>query len=201
MSLAAGLLFAMALTVAAATPGPSTAALVAHLLGRGTRGAWRLCVGLLLGDLFWLLCALLGAAALAQHFGTLFATIRYAGAAYLLWLAWKLWRTVPVATPIAGDRESPRLLLTGLALALGNPKTMLFYIALLPGIVSLDTLSPRDASILAALATIVVAGILAAYSLLAQRLRHYLHSPAALGRVNRASALLMLGAAGTIATR
>jgi threonine/homoserine/homoserine lactone efflux protein len=201
MSPAAGVLFTTVLAVAVATPGPSTVALVARVLACGLRGVGRLCVGLLLGDLFWLLCALLGVAALAQHFGGLFAAIRYAGVAYLSWLAWKLWRAAPVASPIEGERESPRPLLTGLALALGNPKTMLFYIALLPGIVSLDTLSLRDALILAALVIAVVLGVLAAYALLAERLRHHLHSPAALRRVNRSSALLMVGAAGAIATR
>ena len=201
MSPAAGLLFTTVLAAAVAAPGPSSAALVARVLAYGLRGVGRLCVGLLLGDLFWLLCALWGVAALAQHFGALFAAIRYAGVAYLLVLAWKLWRATPVAATSAGDRESPRLLLTGLALALGNPKTMLFYLALLPGIVSLDALSLSDALILAILVTVVVAGVLAAYVLLAARLRRLLHSPVALRRINRGSALLMVAAAGGIAAR
>lgn len=201
MSPAAGLLFATVLGAAAATPGPSTLALVARVLARGQRGAVRLCLGLLLGDLFWLLCALLGVAALAQHFGALFVAIRYAGVVYLLWLAWKLWRVSPNSSAADVDRESPRLWLTGLALALGNPKTMLFYVALLPGIVGLNDLSPRDVLILAALVIVVVGAVLAAYVLLAERLRRHLHSPVALSRVNRGSALLMIGAAGAIATR
>ena len=201
MSPAAGVLFAAVLAVAVATPGPSTAALVARVLACGLHGAWRVCLGLVLGELFWLLCALWGVAALAQHFGALFAAIRYAGIAYLLLLAWKLWCAAPVVAARAGHRPSPRLLLTGLALALGNPKTMLFYLALLPGIVSLDALSPRDALVLAALMTAVVVGVFAAYALLAERLRRHLHSPAAVHRVNRGSALLMVGAAGAIATR
>lgn len=201
MSPAASLLFATVLGAAAATPGPSTLALVARVLARGQRGAARLCLGLLLGDLFWLLCALLGIAALAQHFGALFAAIRYAGVVYLLWLAWKLWRVPSIASAADVDRESPRIWLTGLVLALGNPKTMLFYVALLPGVVGLDGLSLHDALILAALVIVVVGAVLAAYVLLAERLRRHLHSPVALRRVNRGSALLMIGAAGAIATR
>lgn len=201
MSPAAGVLFATVLAAAVATPGPSTTALVARVLARGRRGIGSLCLGLVLGDLCWLLCALSGAVVLAQQFGAVFAAVRYAGIAYLLWLAWKLWRTAPVAPTTADERESSRLLLTGLALALGNPKTMLFYLALLPGIVVLDDLPLRDALILAALVTAVVGGVLAAYALLADRLRRRLHSPVALRRVNRGSALLMAGAAGAIATR
>jgi threonine/homoserine/homoserine lactone efflux protein len=68
MSPAATFLFATALAAACATPGPTTTALVARVLARGLHGAALLCVGLLLGDVFWLLCATLGVAALAQQF-------------------------------------------------------------------------------------------------------------------------------------
>lgn len=200
MNAGSGLLFATALAAAAAMPGPSTAAAVARVLGHGLGGAARLCIGLVLGELFWLSCALLGVAALADRHQGLFATIRYAGVAYLLWLAWKLWHA-PAAPPPAGDRDDARLPFAGLAIALGNPKTMLFYVALLPGIVPLDDLVLRDALVLIALATAVVAGVLAAYVLAAARLRRHLHSPVALRRIGRGSALLMTAAAGAIVGR
>ena len=200
MNAASGLLFAMALAAAAAMPGPSTAAAVARVLACGLGGAVRLCIGLVLGELFWLSCAILGAAALAARHQGLFVAIRYAGVAYLLWLAWKLWHAPPVAT-VAGDRDDARLPFAGLAIALGNPKTMLFYVALLPGIVRLDGLPMRDALILGALAVCVVAGVLAAYVLAAERLRRHFHSPVALRRIGRGSALLMAAAAGAIVSR
>ena len=105
-----------------------------------------------------------------------------------------------VAT-VAGDRDDARLPFAGLAIALGNPKTMLFYVALLPGIVRLDGLPLRDALILGALAVCVVAGVLAAYVLTAERLRRHFHSPVALRRIGRGSALLMTAAAGAIVSR
>ena len=200
MSPGAGLLFAMALAAAVAMPGPSTAAAVARTFAHGLGGALRLCAGLVLGDLFWLLCAILGMAALADRHQDLFVAIRYAGAAYLLCLAWKFWRAPPVAVA-AGDRDQAHLLCTGLAIALGNPKTMLFYVALLPGIVSLEQLPLRDALVLGALVTCVVGGVLAAYVLLAERLRRRLRSPVALRRIGRGSGLLMAIAAGTIVSR
>ena len=78
MNAGSGLLFAMALAAAAAMPGPSTAAAVARVLARGVGGAARLCIGLVLGELFWLLCAILGVAALAERHQGLFVAIRYA---------------------------------------------------------------------------------------------------------------------------
>jgi threonine/homoserine/homoserine lactone efflux protein len=200
MNAGSGLLFAMALAAAAAMPGPSTAAAVARVLARGLGGAARLCIGLVLGELFWLSCAILGMAALAERHQHLFVAIRYAGVAYLLWLAWKLWHAPPAAAA-AGDRDDARLPFAGLAIALGNPKTMLFYVALLPGIVRLDDLPLRDALILGALGVCVVAGVLAAYVLAAERLRRHLHSPVALRRIGRGSALLMTAAAGAIVSR
>lgn len=202
MSPGAAFLFATALAAACATPGPSTAALVARVLARGLRGASMLCLGLLLGDLFWLLCATFGVAALAQQFHALFVAIKFLGAAYLLYLAWKFW-TAPAerveARPAGGD--DTRLLPTGLTIALGNPKTMLFYLALLPCIVTLDGLSLRDLLVLVGVVILVVGTILAAYVLLAARMRRFVRSPVALRRINRGSAVLMGGAAGVIAMR
>lgn len=200
MSPGSGLLFATALAAAVAMPGPSTAAAVARVLARGLGGAVPLCIGLVLGELFWLSCAILGVATLADRHHGLFVAIRYAGVAYLLWLAWKLWHAPPVA-PVADDRDDARLSFAGLAIALGNPKTMLFYVALLPGVLRLDDLPLRDALVLGALAAAVVVGVLAAYVLAAERLRRHLHSPVALRRIGRGSALLMTVAAGAIASR
>ncbi|HSX61623.1 MAG TPA: LysE family translocator [Tahibacter sp.] len=200
MNAAAGLLFATTLAAAVATPGPSTAAVVSRVLARGFGAAPLLCIGLIAGDLFWLLCAVFGVAALADGHAALFDAVRYAGAAYLLFLAATLWRAEPVAAAEAG-RAPSRALLAGLGLALGNPKTMLFYLALLPGIVSLDAVSARDVSTLAALVAVVVGGVLFAYALLAARLRDTFRSPAALRRINRGSAVLMAVAAVVVVTR
>jgi len=201
MSPAASFLFATALAAACATPGPSTTAVVARVLARGLRGTALLCLGLLLGDLFWLLCATFGVAALAQHFHGAFVAIKYVGVAYLLYLAWAFWTTPASAmTPSADDRPS-RVLLTGLAIALGNPKTMLFYVALLPCLVTLDGLPLRDVLALIAIVVVVVGAVLAAYVLLAEHVRRWLQSPRALRRVNRGSAVLMTATAAVIATR
>jgi len=198
MNASAGLLFATALAAAAATPGPTITAVVARVLARGRSGALPFCLGLLLAELFWLLCAIVGVGALVARFHGLFEAIRYAGVAWLLWLAWKLWHAPPVAAEASAGSES-HALLAGAGIALGNPKTMLFYVALLPGIVSLDTLSARDTLLLCVLATAVVGVVLGACVLLAERLRRHFHSPAAMRRVLRGSALLMAAAAAAIA--
>lgn len=202
MNPSALLLFATALAIACATPGPSTTAVVARVLARGLRGTAWLCLGLLLGELFWLLCAIFGVAALAQQFHLLFVAIKFAGVAYLFHLAWKFWRT-PLAASPSGEAggEGGHPCLAGVALALANPKTMLFYVALLPSLVGLDDLPLRDVLVLALVAGVVVGTILATYVLTAERIGRHIQSPRALRRIYRGSAALMAGAAGAMATR
>src|SRR5882757_10153113 len=132
MEMSTLVIYAATLAVACAVPGPTTAALVARVLGRGTQGALAFCGGLLFGDFVWLSATALGLAMLAATLQPVFIGIKYAGAAYLLYLAWKLW-TAPAkgpddAQPVRG--EGVRLFLTGLSVCLGNPKTALFYLAL-----------------------------------------------------------------------
>src|SRR5688572_31223517 len=78
-----------ALTVA--SPGPGVAAVIARSLAHGLKGSPAFIAGFLAGDLVWFGIAATGLAAVAKTAATLFVVLKYAGAAYLLFLAWKLW--------------------------------------------------------------------------------------------------------------
>jgi threonine/homoserine/homoserine lactone efflux protein len=101
--------------------------------------------------------------------------------------------------------ESPdgrwRLFLTGLAMHLGNPKAIVFFLALLPNVVPLDRLTLLGFAELAAVIAIVVTGVLTAYALAAARARRLFTSPRANKIINRGGALVMAGTAAAIATR
>lgn len=204
MSLLDIAVFAGALFVAAALPGPGIAAIVARVLGRGPRGAVAFSAGVAVGDVFWLALAILGLAALAQAFHGLFLAIRYLGAAYLLYLAYRLW-TAPVACGLEGPElagERPlRLFLGGFALTLGNPKVMVFYLALLPTLVDLATIGPLAFAELVVIALAILGIVFAAYIALAARARRIFTSPRALRAVNRATGGAMAGAALMVASR
>jgi threonine/homoserine/homoserine lactone efflux protein len=98
MSIESLVVFAVALFVAAASPGPGIAAIVARVLGRGTAGALAFTAGVATGDVVWLTVAVTGLAALASAFDGVFTVVKYAGAAYLLFIAWKLWNAPPLPT-------------------------------------------------------------------------------------------------------
>lgn len=196
--------FAAALFIAAASPGPGIAALLARVLGRGPRGAFAFTFGLAFGDVIWLAFAMAGLAALAQTFAGVFLVVKYAGAAYLGYLAWRLW-TAPVREQeIDADtrRESPvKLFLAGLAVTMGNPKVMVFYVALVPLIFDPTRLGLTGFVLASGVALAVLAIVFGIYIGLASRARRLFTSPRALRLINRGSGTVMAGAAITIATR
>lgn len=196
--------FAAALFIAAASPGPGIAALLARVLGRGPRGAFAFTFGLAFGDVIWLAFAMAGLAALAQTFSGVFLVVKYAGAAYLAYLAWRLW-TAPVREQeIDADtrRESPvKLFFAGLAVTMGNPKVMVFYVALVPLIFDPTRLGLTGFVLASTVALAVLAIVFGIYIGLAARARRLFTSPRALRLINRGSGTVMAGAAITIATR
>jgi len=154
-------------------------------------------------DLMWLGAAVFGMAMVAALFQPVFAALKYLGAAYLLYLAWKLW-TAPMAPPGEAQPvrgEGLRLFLGAIAVGSGNPKTALFYLALLPTVIPLGQVSPADFAALAAVVVAVYAAILAFYVLAAERARRALRNTRVVRYVQRATGAVMAGAAAAIATR
>jgi threonine/homoserine/homoserine lactone efflux protein len=204
MDLAGLVVFGTALLVAAASPGPGIAALVARVLGRGPRGAVAFSAGLAVGDVVWLACAVVGLAALAEAFHGLFLAIKYGGVAYLAYLAYRIWTAPVEARALAAEtaREHPfRLFLAGLALTLGNPKVMVFYLALLPTILDLSRVTLWGFAELVGVTLSVLGLVFAAYALAAARARRLFTSPRALRALNRATGAAKAGAAVAIAAR
>ena len=105
MKLTSLLLFAAAYLAVVALPGPGVTALVARILARGPQGAPAFIAGFVGGALTWFLVAVTGLAAIAASFATLFVAIRYAGAAYLLYLAWKFWKAAGRPAAVAEDKS------------------------------------------------------------------------------------------------
>src|SRR5688572_30041372 len=87
--------FTIAYAIAVLVPGPGVAAVVARALGGGFKGAFPMVLGILAGDLVYFVFAAFGLATIATHFGPLFVVVRWAGAAYLLFIAYKFWTARP----------------------------------------------------------------------------------------------------------
>ena len=204
MTLACFIAYSGALAIAAAIPGPGVTALVARALGSGFRSSLFMAFGLVLGDLTYLTAVVLGLAFVAQTFGTVFLIVKWLGVAYLAWLAWSFWSSGISAETVEarkGRGGAVASFLAGLAVTLGNPKTMIFYLALTPTLVDLQTITLADYGILAACTIAVLLVVLVPYLLLAAKARWFLASPRALKALNRTAAGFMMGAAAAIAFR
>jgi threonine/homoserine/homoserine lactone efflux protein len=190
--------------MAAAIPGPGVTALVARALGSGFRSSLFMSLGLILGDLIYLTAVVLGLAIVAQTFGMVFLFIKWAGVAYLVWLAWTFWTSGITAETVEARKAKGGFFasfLAGLTVTLGNPKTMIFYLAITPTIVDLKTITFADYGVLAALTIVTLLIVLVPYLALAAKARWFLKTPRALKAVNRTAAAFMVGAAAAIAAR
>jgi threonine/homoserine/homoserine lactone efflux protein len=197
------IIFASAYLAVLILPGPGVSALVARVLARGPQGSPAFIAGFVMGSLTWFAIAATGLAMLAASFAAIFSAIRYGGAAYLLYLACKLWKSqgVPLTDVEPTLDNGRRLFLTGLAINLGNPKVIVFFLALLPTVVDLGNLTPLGFFELAITIAIIAGGVLTAYAMAAAHARRLFTSPKAVRLVNRGSSAVMAATAVTIATR
>jgi threonine/homoserine/homoserine lactone efflux protein len=203
MELTALAIFAGALFINSSSPGPSVAALVARVLTGGWRSVMPLLAAMWIGEAMWLTAAVFGLSVMAQTFYWAFVIVKYLGVAYLLYLAYRMW-TAPSevrdgALP-SGD-SSWRLFFTGMAITLGNPKIMVFYLALLPSIVDLARISLMGWVELTVTMVAVIVAVDLTWVMIAAQARRWLKSPRAVRIANRTSATAMGGAALVIATR
>ncbi len=204
MSLSGLGIFCLVYFLAVATPGPGVAAVIARSLAHGTRGAGAFIAGYLAGDLLWFTVAAAGLAALAHSAQAVFVAVKYLGAAYLLFLAYRAWNT-PVAT-LPGDSPTPeqpplQLFLGSLSLTLANPKTIAFFLALLPTVVRLDALTLSGFFSIALVICIVLPLTLFCYVWLATHTRKLFRSARAQRTLHRGAGIAIAGAAVAIATR
>lgn len=195
--------YAFALFVVALIPGPGITALVARALGAGFVESLAMAIGLMLGDLVFLTAVVLGLSVLAQTFGAVFTIIKYIGVLYLIWLAYKIWTSGILKSELASAPRSTihHSFLSGLFVTLGNPKAMLFYVALVPTLIDLRSITLADYLTLLVTTILILVVVTVPYIALAVRARELLRHPEALKYINRGSAVFLLGTAAYIAFR
>src|ERR1700752_138406 len=138
MSLQAYLAFIAACVALALIPGPIVTLLIANGLRHGSRAALTNILGVQAGLLIVIGIVAVGLTSLMATMGYWFDWVRFAGAAYLVWLSFKLIRD-PVQ---GGDAEAPPpprggFFLQGFLVALSNPKLLVFFGAFIPQFVDL----------------------------------------------------------------
>jgi len=117
------------------TPGPNMIYLISRSISQGTSAGLISLIGVALGFLFYMLCAALGITAFVVAVPYAYDTLRLAGAAYLLWLAWQALRSggrSPFQVRDLPKDDARKLITMGFLTNLFNPKIAVMYLSLLP---------------------------------------------------------------------
>jgi threonine/homoserine/homoserine lactone efflux protein len=193
MTTAAILGFILAMFILAASPGPGVFATVAHSLTSGSGATVPLILGIVLGDICYLLFAVFGLAFVAQSMGMVFTIIKLLGGVYLVFLGFSIWRSEPTlqSTQTVPATASWYTFASGLLISLSNPKVILFYCAFLPTFVDLTSLGNKDVLLIILLVSLVLSTVLFAYSLAAGQTRKMLNGSKAVRWLNRTAGSVM----------
>ncbi len=195
MEFATWLAFAAASIVLLVIPGPTILLVVSYALTQGKRVALAMAAGVALGDLTAMTLSLAGLGALLVTSATLFTILKWVGAAYLVYLGIRLWRSEPHLPQSDTAPERPTRAIFGHAFVVTalNPKSIAFFIAFVPQFI--DRSAPLLPQLVIMEATFVIlAGINAlVFALAADQLRTRIRRPSVLRWMNRAGAGCLVG--------
>jgi threonine/homoserine/homoserine lactone efflux protein len=130
-------------------------------------------LGIVVGDILFILVAILGLALLAEVMGPAFYFVKYVAGAYLVWFGISLWRPVSgMRTGRAhGDSTLVSSFLAGLMITLGDQKAIFFYLGFLPAFVDLTSISGFEIGLVIAVTILSVGGVKLFYAYLGNRAR------------------------------
>lgn len=187
------LAFVAATVVMLAIPGPTILLVIGQSLGAGRRAALPLVAGVALGDLTAITLSLAGLGALLAASATLFTVLKFAGAAYLVWLGVKLWRA-PVEAAATAPVSARRAMRDAYVVTALNPKGIAFFVAFVPMFVDAGSPFLPQAAVLVATFVGLAAVNAAIYALLASRLSGAVRRPGVRRAFNRCGGTVLVGA-------
>jgi threonine/homoserine/homoserine lactone efflux protein len=202
MTIETWLTFVAASAILLAIPGPTVLLVVSYALGQGWRAALPTALGVALGDFTAMTLSMLGVGALLTASAALFTALKWAGAAYLIWLGIKLWRAGGMldARPRHDPASGLKMLGHAWLVTALNPKSITFFVAFLPQF--LDPQADFATQMLVYEATFVALAFANAcgYALAASRVRSLVGSARTVGLFNKAGGTLLIGAGLATAT-
>lgn len=190
--------FLLIIFVFAITPGPGVFALLARSLASGVKPCLGLALGMAVSDVIYLILACFGLAVIAEQWAGLFMVIRFVGAFYLLYLGWKMWTASPEASLQNNVDDATftavKGLFQGFLISASNPKVIFFYIAFLPTIMDLNSLTPSDISLASGITLLGIMMGLMTIAICASSARRFFTSSKAVKGLNQTSGGIMIGA-------
>jgi threonine/homoserine/homoserine lactone efflux protein len=186
----------LAILVLAISPGPGLFAVISKSLSSGFKNGSFMVLGLILGDIIYLLMAIYGLNAIAYFMGDFFILIKYIGGMYLLHLGYKIIISSIQNVNLDSKEELSFInnFLTGLLITLSNPKVIIFYLGFLPVFINLEVLHTLDViiSIIVVASTLLV--VMLSYAYLASKSKELFQSKKAMKKLNYISGSVMITA-------
>jgi threonine/homoserine/homoserine lactone efflux protein len=203
MTITSTIALIFAVLIFALIPGPGVMSIIAQSVSRGFKSTALYCLGVVSGDLCYLLMAIFGMGFVAQKLGTGFMILKWAGAAYLVYLGVKSWLAAPPAADCSNlptEKGFGKTYLAGLCVSLGNPKLIAFYCGFLPGFMDLQALTSGDVVVVACSVIPTVLAVLLVYAWLGDRSRAAIRSPKIWKIANRCAGSVLIGSGVAVAT-
>ena len=185
------------------TPGPAVLQVVGHSIGNGWRRTQASILGILAANAMYCMMSALGLSALILAAPSLFEVIKWCGTAYLVWIGLRMLTSAlqTGALEIYAHKPAPLLALFKQSFILqgANPKSVLFFCAMLPTFAGSADGAPQRILLLGLCAVILEYPVLLAYSLLGARMSTASNSIAARRMLQAGSGLALMGAAAMVA--
>ena len=188
------------------TPGPAVMQVLGHSMVNGARSGQASIAGILSANAMYILLAALGLGALILAVPQLFELIKWCGMAYLAWLGLKslkgAWARPSARTAAALPRSAPAwsLFRQSFLLQGTNPKSVVFFCALLPTFAGSADGAPLRIMMLGLLAIVIEYPVLLAYSLAASKARLWLQGATGRRMLDALAGVTLLAAASTVVT-
>lgn len=186
------------MVVLAAMPSTSVALVVTRSATSGVANGIAVAAGIVLGDLVFVMLAILGLSVVAEAMGSLFMIIKLLAGFYLLWLGYSLLTSKNTATIHLDKTGSKGSLITsfmaGFLLTLGDIKAIVFYASLMPVFIDLSALNISEIMIVILVTIVSVGGVKIFYALFADKVATYAINRNMGNKARKTAGGFMLGA-------
>jgi threonine/homoserine/homoserine lactone efflux protein len=189
--------FLLASIIVVLVPGTGAVYTISTGLSQNWKASIAAAVGCTLGIIPHIIACILGLSAILNMSAQVFSVIKFAGAGYLLYLAWKMWKDAGKLNISSNSMETTpsKIILKAIGLNLLNPKLTIFFLSFLPLFISKNSISPMVEMVsLSFMFMFITLVIFLAYGLLASAISSSIKKSASLmKRTQRFFAIVLAG--------